>query len=238
MRHLLFVGAASLSLAACASTAHGRFGDVARYSPGYAGYVMNDGDTKVILRDPLTAEKIRCREDLEHAAPALSAALDDVARDRSAHAAAEAILSPYTVVGRAAEMVADGLWYPAYQLDEIFASPQPRQIYAKARDAFVAGRYAEARGLFLVLVVNKGYGDAAIDNLPRPWVELCLYYLALSDEALHLDAEARAALRRFLSASSLEDEARYRDADDRLARLGGPRCASRADFTFAWRGPR
>jgi hypothetical protein len=150
-------------------------------------------------------------------------------------------LGPLTVVGHAAGMVGSGLLYPLLELDELFVSSQPRQVYRKARAAFMASRFAEARELFLALVANGGHGDAQIDDLPRAWVEHSLYYVALSAEALHRDEEAREALRRFLEMSSVKDEARYRDAEARLARLEGKPgsgCASRADFTFAWQRSR
>jgi hypothetical protein len=229
----------SLLLAACAPTAHERFGDVARYAPGYAAYVMGGGGDPVILRDPVTGEKIRCREDLERVAPALAGALADEARDRRARAVAPMALGPLTAAGRAALMIGEGLWYPATEIDELVASPQPRQVYTAARAAFLSGRFGEARERFLVLVVDRGRGDAGVDDLPRALVEQSLYYLALCDEQLHLEDEARAAFHRFLSTSSVEDEARYRDAEARLARLGvETRCGSRADLAFAWRRPR
>ena len=240
MRRLL-LAVTGLLLSACAPTAAERFGDVARYAPGRAGYVMGDGDAAVLLRDPVTGEKIRCREEVERLAPALAGVLEDEARDRHARAVAPVAAGPFTVAGRAALMLADGLLYPASQVDELVASPQPRQVYTRARAAFLAGRFAEARELFLLLLVEKGHGDAQIDDLPPAFVEHSLYYVAVCDEALHRDDEARAALHRFLTMSSTEDEVRYRDAEARLGRLGGApvsRCASRAALTFAWRGSR
>lgn len=231
------LGVSSLLLSACAPTAHERFGDVARYAPSYASYVVGGEDDVVILRDPVTSQKIRCREDLLLRAPALADTLEDEARDRHARAVAPVALGPLTVAGYAAGAVALGLWLPVSAIDELFVSTQPRQLYEKARAAFQAQSFAEARELFLALVTNNGHGDAQIDDLPRAWVELSLYYLALSAEALHNDEEAREAFRRFVTMSSVKDEERYRDAEARLARLddkAGSECASRADFTFAW----
>jgi hypothetical protein len=228
-------------LSACAPTAAARFGDVARYAPARAGYVMGAGDAAVLLRDPVTGEKLRCREDVERLAPALAGMLEDEARDRHAAAVAPVAVGPFTLAGRAAQMMGDGLFFPAAKFDELVASPQPRQVYTRARAAFLEGRFAEARELFLVLLVEKGRGDAMIDDLPRAFVEHSLYYLAVCDEALHRDEEARAALHAFLTRSTVEDEARYRDAEARLVRLGGaaaPACASRAELAFDWRRAR
>lgn len=240
MRRLL-LAAASLLFSACAPSAAQQFGDVARYAPARAGYVIGDGDAAVLLRDPVTGEKIRCREDVERLAPALAGVLEDEARDRHARAVAPIAAGPFTLAGRAALMLGDGLLYPAFQFDELVASPQPRQVYTRARAAFLESRFAEARELFLLLLVEKGRGDVLIDDLPRPFLEHSLYYVAVCDETLHRDDEARAALRRFLTMSSTEDEVRYRDAEARLGRLEGApasRCASRAALTFAWRRAR
>lgn len=235
----ILVGACCLLLSACAPTAHERFGDVARYAPRYAGYVIGDiDDDPVLLRDPVTSEKIRCREDLERVAPALADTLEDVSRDRHARVVSSVALGPFTLTGRALMMAAAGLVYPMNQLDEAFVSTQPRRLYAKARDAFMAHRFAEAREMFLALVANGGHGDAVIDDLPPAYVEHSLYYVGLCDDLLHRDDEAREALRRFLVIASARNEDRYRDAEARLARLDGkPGCASRADFTFTWRRP-
>ncbi|MFT3770383.1 MAG: hypothetical protein QM820_33565 [Minicystis sp.] len=232
----VLVGISCLLLSACAPTAHERFGDVARYAPRHAGYVVGDDDDPVILRDPVTAEKIRCRADLERVAPALADSLEDAARDRHARTVSQVALGPFTLAGKAAGMVAAGLLYPVLKFDEIFASAQPRQIYVKAREAFLAKRFAEARALFLTLIINKGHGDAIIDDLPPAFVEHSLYYVAVCDEALQRDEEAKEAFRQFLSMSAAPNEERYRDAEARLARLEGkPGCASRSDFLFTWR---
>lgn len=62
-----------LSTAGCAS-APSVYGQRARFSPAFHGYVMapNDGsddpgteETHLLLRDPLTGKKLRCREDVE-----------------------------------------------------------------------------------------------------------------------------------------------------------------------------
>jgi hypothetical protein len=74
--------AAAWMLAACTPTAHEPFGDVARYAPSYGACVIGGEDAPLILGDPVTSEKIRCRSDLERVAPALGHVLDDETRDR------------------------------------------------------------------------------------------------------------------------------------------------------------
>lgn len=231
----------SLLLTSCASTAHERFGDVAHYSPSYASYVIGDREHPEILRDPLTKEKLRCREDLGRVEPIVAGKLDDDAHDRSRANTSNAVFGPFYVVGHTLMGMGEVMLVPALKIHEIFASDQPRTIYKKGREAFLAGRFDQAREHFLVITIDRGWGDAAVDNLPRDWIDRSLYYLALSDEALHRDDEARAAFRQFLVTSSTEDAERYRDAELRLARLGDtsfPACASREDLTFAWRGAR
>ncbi|APR86168.1 Hypothetical protein A7982_11517 [Minicystis rosea] len=240
MRRSVLWLASSLLLPACAPTAHQRFGDVAHYAPSHAAYVVGEGDDLVVLRDPITTEKIRCREDLARFAPAVADALEDDARDRHARRASAIGMGPFTAVGVGVRLAGDGLLFPLFQLDTLFASSQPRSVYIRARDAYVAGRFAEARDLFLILVVNQGHGDSQIENLPRAWVDLSLYYFAVSSEATQRPDDAKVALRRFLAVSTTEGELLYRDAETRLARLEGkpaPACASRADLTLTWRRP-
>src|SRR5262249_20915052 len=156
-----------------------------------------DADAPVILRDPVTSEKIRCREDLERVAPALEEAIEDEVHDRHARTVSAAALGPFTVAGTAAAMVGTGLWYPTLKFHGTATPTRQRQLYMKARDAFMARRFAEAREAFLALVINHGCGDAGIDDLPREFAERSLYYVGLSGEALHRDEEASEALRRF-----------------------------------------
>jgi hypothetical protein len=234
----LSIGLACSVLAGCIPTAHERFGDLAHYAPSYGAYVVGADDDVLILRDPVTSEKIRCKDDLERAAPALAAALDDAARDRHARDVAPLALAPITGTGYAAALLGIGLWSPAEAFAEGVAPPQPHRVYEAGRAAYLAGRFAEAREHFLVLAIVRPKGGIEIGALPAIYYEHALYYLALSDEELHQDAEAKAALSRFLTTSNAKNEARYRDAEERLARLSGPsvpRCASRADVVLAAR---
>lgn len=187
---------------------------------------------------PGDVREIRCKDNLERAAPALAAALDDAARNRHARKVAPIALAPITLTVGAAELLGIGLWSPAEAFAEGVAPPQPRSVYEAGRAAFLGGRFAEARARFLVLAFVRPHGGTEIGALPGIYYEHALYYLALSDEALHQDAEAKAALSRFLTTSTAKNELRYRDAEERLARLEGPgaeRCGSRADVNLAAR---
>lgn len=232
MRSFILVSC-TLSLLGCAPTARERLGDVARYAPAYAGYVAGPGEDPVILRDPVSFEKIRCREDLERFAPTLVEALEREVRDRHVRVAADAGLAPFTAVGYAGTLLGIGLLFPALAIITAGGHTE-RGLYAAARDAFLASRHHEARDLFLAAIL----GRQGVEALPRPWKELSLYYLGLSDEALHRDGEAAAALRRFVTTAEVKDEARYGDAERRLGRLDPgaiPACQSRADLTLPWR---
>jgi hypothetical protein len=234
MKSLLIAAAGSM-LAACSPTAHERYGDVARYAPSYGGYVLGGDEEPLVLRDPVTSEKIRCRDDLERVAPALVDVLDDETRDRNARRVAPIALGPISLAAYGAALLGIGLWYPAAAFGEGVASAPPGRVYDQARAAFLAGRYEVSRERFLTVVIERGRSDADLDQLPVIFVEHSLYYLALSDEALHRDAEAEAAFRRFLTTSTRKNELRYRDAEARLARLEGPRavrCGSRADYVL------
>jgi hypothetical protein len=221
-----------LLLPACATTAHERLGDVARYAPAYAGYVMGDADP-VLLRHPLTHEKIRCREDLAPLAATLTEALEDEVRDRHVRRVADVALGPFTLVGRAAALLGAGLVFPGVAIVSAALSPGRLALYTQAREGFLAGRFGAARDLFEAVLL----GHDGLTVLPLPWIERSVYYLGLSDEALGRPREAGEALRRFLTTAATPDEERYRDAEQRLARIEPgalPACRSRADLHVSW----
>ncbi len=221
-----------LSLPACAPTAHERLGDVARYAPAYAGYVVGDADP-VVLRHPVTHEKIRCREDLAPLAATLTAALEDGVSDEHVRRATEVGLGPFTVAGRGTTALAMGLLFPEVAILSASLSPDRRALYTQARESFLAGRLDVARDRFqAVLLARDG-----LTPLPQSWMDRSVYYLGLCDEALRRPGEAGEALHQFLTTAGAPDEERYRDAERRLAHLDPgaiPACLSRADFPISW----
>jgi hypothetical protein len=185
----------------------------------------------VILRHPVTHEKIRCREDLVPVAGALADGLADDVRDRDARRTADAALWPFSLVGRGATALGMALLFPPAGIVEPTLSPDARALYAEARDAYLAGRFEAARDLFLATALARD----GLPPLPATWKACSVYYLALCDEALHRPDEAAEALRRFLTVTATPDEARYLDAERRLAQIAPgalPTCASREPLTL------
>jgi hypothetical protein len=224
----------ALPLLGCAPTAHERLGDVARYAPAFAGYVVGSGDETVILRDPVTYEKIRCREDLERVAPAVAAAVEDEVHDRHARAVADGALAPLTLVGRAGATLGEGLLFPAAAITVAPLSPGRRERYVRARELFLAGRFDAARDAFMGVIVAQD----GLTVLPQPWIEQTVYYLGVCDDKLHRTRDAAEELRRFLMASPTPDEERYRDAERRLARIEPgalATCRSQEPLALGWR---
>ena len=225
----------ALPLLGCAPTAHDRLGDLAHYAPAFAGYVAGSGAELVILRDPITSEKIRCREDLERVARAVAAAAEDGLHDRHARRVADATFAPLTLFNRAAMMVGTGALFPAAAIVDVSVSANRRDLYLGARELFIAGRVDAAREQFLGVILAQ---DSVITPLPQPWIERSIYYLGVCDDALHRTREAGEELSRFLLTASTPDEERYLDAERRLARLDPaavPACHSQAPFEMAWR---
>lgn len=86
----------ALSLSGCA-TAPSVFGNQARYSPAFHGYVMaaqngsddpSIGDAVLVLRDPVTGNKLRCREDVEQWREVYEDTAEDRVEDDNAATAA------------------------------------------------------------------------------------------------------------------------------------------------------
>jgi hypothetical protein len=224
----------ALPLLGCAPTAHERLGDVARYAPAFAGYVVGSGAEPVILRDPVTYEKIRCREDLERVAPAVAAAVEDEVHDHHARAVADGALAPFTLVGRAATTLGVGFVFPGAAITQASQSPGRRDRYARARELFLAGRFDAARDAFMGVIVAQD----GLTTLPQPWIEQTAYYLGVCDDTLHRTRDAAEELRRFLVLSSTSDEERYRDAERRLARIEPgalATCRSQEPLELGWR---
>ena len=228
----------SLFVVGCAG-ARARFGDVARFSPEVDGYVAGSGDDARVLRDPITATKIRCAPDLERALPAIVASLEDDAHDARLRDRARAAFFPLTAIGEAGVQVGVGMFGAPVGLLLLFLGPSRRSLYRDARRAYLDHEYAKAReGFSAVLYAIDA--DDPYAPLPPRFVDLSLYYLGVCDEQLHRDGEAIEAFTRFVSEGSWRGADEYRDAEARLARVAPsrlPSCASRADVRLAWRTP-
>ena len=237
------------------------YGNTAFYSPDHRGYVVSvdvDGnigprDSRdargpwIALRDPITLDKVRCREDVASVLAANSDGLAALNRDRNANEASlysdPAIVSAgYTVAGL------------GYALVDFTAAPywaeSPRSPPGVMNDgllAFRSGDYPRASHLLeAALLRNYWYGDDLFDNLryavaarpPRSMGETthALYYLGLAYEQERQNERAVRALRAFVNHSLVSDAAAYEVAEARLARLGHPMppCVSSLPVAITW----
>jgi hypothetical protein len=151
----------ALPLLGCAPTAHDLLGDVAHYAPAFAGYVAGSGTELVLLRDPVTSGKIRCREDLERVAPAVTAAAEDGLHNRHARQVAGATFAPLTLFTSASLMIGTGALFPAAAIVDVSVSANRRDLYLEARDLYIAGRADAAREHFLFVERAQVRDEAA-----------------------------------------------------------------------------
>ncbi len=246
--HILF-SAFGLLLAACAPTARAKLGNVAHYAPAYHGYVIGNEQSAerspsnelLLLRDPVTERKIRCREELERAAPVLAEVLEARVHDDYWASASPLIMLPVTVVGESISYAGLGLVAIAAAPSAPFLSPNRRTLYLKAREAYMAHRYDEARELFQAVVAYADYTGSEADATSRTLADISLYYLGLSDEQIGNQGRAKLAFRRLLEHASWHNEQAYGDAEARLLRLGEKplsHCRSQEDFAFPWKEAR
>ncbi len=103
-----FVAVVAIALLAGLSgcSAAGRYGSEARYAPSYRGYVLapDNGtqdpardDPVMLLRDPITERKIRCREDLERWIRHYRTKAQDDIHDENCSIASPLLMEPATV---------------------------------------------------------------------------------------------------------------------------------------------
>jgi tetratricopeptide (TPR) repeat protein len=242
----LACAAIALSANGCGpSTPFARYGGTARYSAHHRGYVITLGDLadapsplaqSLLLRDPLTDNKIRCREQLLVWLPAQARATDTLVRSEYDLNRSLVVMLPFTVIGSApltSALIIAGAGLPFILVAEVphFVAdyPSASSLYRDGASAFRAGRYDEARKALetsIALDPARGRGSYALS------------YLGYAYEQMHEDELAREALTAFVERASVANAAAYQVAEDRLARLGGalPACASTDAVPVAW-GP-
>jgi tetratricopeptide (TPR) repeat protein len=222
-------------LTACAPLARERYGD-AHYAPERRGYVVGSGADTVLLRDPRTDTKIRCRERLEEVAPALASAIEDRLRDRHHHTVSRAVLLPLSASGHALEYAGAGLFAVSILPGVAAGPPTRRALYQQAGEAFTARRYADAATLYEQALARRN--DSPVERTSPHLRDMILYYLAASLEQSGAPGRARDAYQTFVDRGSEENEDAYRYAESALARLGAPveACASQEPLKMPWKG--
>lgn len=236
MTAVLFVVASGFGCASPTAV----YGERARYSPAFHGYVMaaNDGSddpekgaTVLLLRDPLTGKKLRCREEVEE----WRELHEDIALDRmhdrraaiGAAVTASIVFSPIAAIQPLGSLSTLEALSATENLYDLFRTKSGPELLAMASAMYDRKRFPQASALLehaLAKDPNVGVQDTAY------------YYLGLSYVEQGRRARAGTALQAFLERSAVRDVDRYRKAESALQSLGIARrpCASTDPVELAW----
>lgn len=251
-RRALLLAALLAASSGCTPTA--RWGDEARYAPDVRGYViarpgpprlvgtpaqLGDADVthRILLRDPITGEKLRCREQLDPYLVPITREAATVLHDERAALTITlpvAMAMPTTWAGSIfSTYIGSPLMTPSLGLRALMSSPSADALYGRGKRAFDEKRFADAEGL-LERALAKGWdqhGEA----------QRSAYLLGRLYEQDGRPGEASRALRAFVARSDVRDAEAYDDAERRLTALDPaalPPCRSQAPLAFVWPRPR
>jgi tetratricopeptide (TPR) repeat protein len=223
----------------CAS-APGVYGNSARYSPAFHGYVMaeNDGSddpsveaTVLLLRDPLTGSKLSCRDEVLEWRELYEDVADDAVQDANAATAtlitATAAFAPLVAMEPVGALVlAESMLASGWMFDEL-RSENATELLARGIVLYRRKRFAQA-----ATVIERALAkDGTVGILDKAYL-----YLGLSYSELGNDKRARVALAQFKERSAVRDVQAYREADSALNKLGGAssRCSSTEPVDLHW----
>lgn len=231
---------AVLSLATGCATAPGVYGNEARYSPAFQGYVMaqRNGsddpgahDTVLLLRDPLTGSKLRCERDVV----AWRALYEDLADDRveddnaavAAGVTAGALFGPLLVVHPVGALVLAEASMATESMYEDLASDSAQVLLARGIRLYKRQRFAQAAAIIEHALAK----DAVVGFLDEAYL-----YLGLSYRRVGNLERARLALSLFVERAGVRDVDAYREAESALEAMGvrSVPCASRGPVALHW----
>lgn len=231
--------AASSLLCGC-SSAPVVYGNEARFSPAYQGYVMaqHDGsddpgidEAVIVLRDPLTGDKLRCQEQvLRFRELHEDLAVDQVHDDNVALGVGIATVAVFAPL-IAAEPVGAALLAEAMMtgadLNDLLQSDDGWELYAAGVVLFERTRFRQAVTVLELAMAKEG----AVALADKAYYYLGVAYLEMGD----LD-RAKTALSLFVHRSMARDVKAYRDALEHLERLGGQpgTCESSEPVKLHW----
>lgn len=222
------------------ATAPETFGTRARYSPAFHGYVMAPddgsddpapGQTALLLRDPLTGEKLRCREEVIDWRELHEDLASDLVEDDNAAIAAGAttasLFAPLLVVQPVGALVLAEAALTGGALYDDLASDDAYELFAGGVTLFRRHRYRQASTI-LERALAK---DATVGVIDKAYLYLGLAYA-------HQQRRDRAALAltMFVTRSAVRDVDAYREAERALAELGAPveGCQSTDPVDLSW----
>lgn len=235
----LVVATLSLSLAACAS-APDTFGTRARFSPAFQGYVMapDNGsddpavdDPVLLLRDPMTGDKIRCKDQV--------AAFRELHEDLAADAVHDdnvamgvgittgAVFAPMVVMAPVGALVLTEAMLTSGTLYDAFDSDTGPELFGMGIELFRRERFLQAASAIehaLAKDPSLGTNDKAF------------LYLGLSYAKVGKKERAARALAMYIDRAGVRDIDSYRTAAEKLVELGVERekCASIGPVNLRW----
>lgn len=224
---------------ACA-TAPAELGTRARFSPAFRGYVMSaeEGsddpgpDAQVLLlRDPLTGNKLRCREEvLQWRELHEDLAVDHVHDHNAAVAVAVAtsvVFAPLLAAQPVGGLVLAEAMLAGGQLYDELRSDDATTLLARGISLYKRERYPRAAQI-IELALAK---DSAVGLVDKAYL-----YLGLAYDRQGNKERARLALSMFVDRAAVRDVDAYRDAESKLTALEveRPACASTEPVDLRW----
>lgn len=218
----LLLGLVALGSSACASAPE-VYGKEARFSPAYQSYVMareggsddpGEGQTVLLLRDPVTGDKLRCREDVMewrelHEDLAVDYAHDDNVAT-GVGITTGLVFGPLVAMQPVGALVLAESMLTADLMYDDLASDNAAELLAAGIQLFKRKRFAQAS-----VVIERALGKGAVGVYDKAYLYLGLSYR----EQKKLD-RARLALELFIDRSSVRDVNAYREAEKALRELG------------------
>jgi tetratricopeptide (TPR) repeat protein len=231
---------ALLGCATGCATAPGTFGNKARFSPAFHGYVMatNDGsddpargETVLLLRDPLTGEKLRCEADVTAWRELHEDLAADLVEDENAAVAAlvttSAVFAPLAALHPAGALVLVEATLTAEMIYDDLSSDDATELFARGIVLHRRKRFARSAELI----------ERALAKEPAIGVtDKALLYLGLDYKELGREERARTSLTLFLQRAAVRDVDAYREAERALDELGWarPTCDSTGPVELHW----
>lgn len=237
---LVALGLSALLACSACSSAPDAYGTRARFSPAFQGYVMApeggsddpaEHETVLLLRDPLTGNKLRCRAQVVE----WRELHEDLATDRVHDDDVDLAVGVTTAIAfgplLAAEpigglILAEAL-VSADLLSETFRSDDAQELLASGIVLHRRARYAQASQ-----VIERALAkDPSVGTHDKAYLYLGLSYLEQGKRE-----RARVALTMFVERAGVRDVSAYRAAGEALKKLGATvkPCASTEPVELRW----
>jgi tetratricopeptide (TPR) repeat protein len=223
----------------CAS-ARGTYGEHARFSPAFQGYVMSAdegsddpsaGDTVLLLRDPLTGNKLQCEEDVVEWRELYEDVAVDQVHDRNTAIAVGVttgvFFGPLVAAHPLGAALFVGTEMTADNLYDLFRSESAPELFEAGVGLYQRKRFPQAS-----LAIERALAkDSSIGVLGEAYL-----FLGLSYAEQGRNGRAAEALSLFVDRAAVRDVNAYRKAEETLRTLGVARaeCASREPVQLFW----